>query len=188
MKLTEETLTEAEMTTWFEMISMLSSDDIGRAHEMLYSAIAEIRRHRSALAADRERVRSVVERAAAGVLGPNGPLGFHSWDVLAHLIATRAAEQLATVRPVLTDDERKQLEHHIRDHRVTCSYSCSIIERLMNRPATEVGLSEEDKALLFQIRDAQASALLSIGHLNEDVAANLTAKIALLNRLLGSSK
>lgn len=63
----------------------------------------EVRRHRSALAADRKRVREVVETEAAAVLGPNGPLGVRSWDVLAHQIATRVADQLATARPLPGD-------------------------------------------------------------------------------------
>lgn len=65
---------------------------------------------RSAQAADRERVREVVETAAAAVLGPNGPLGARSWDVLAHQIATRVAVQLAAARPVLSEEEIQALE------------------------------------------------------------------------------
>lgn len=111
--------------------------------------VREVKRHRSALAADGERVRSVVLAALDELT--------EGWSYIdrAHAgpakdaIATRAAEQLATAVPLLTVD---------------------------------------DKALLFQVRDAQASTLLSIGHLSEDVAANLTAKIALLNRLLGATK
>jgi hypothetical protein len=48
----------------------------------------------------------------------------------------------------LTADERAQLEHHIRDHRATCSWSCSIIERLMTaadfRPGIEAILADDD--------------------------------------------
>lgn len=88
-KLSDETLTEEEMTNWFELIRSFSSDHLGRAHEMLYSAIAEIRRHRSALAADRERVIDIVEEAIDR--SRDLPIGRAE-----RAIATRVAEQLAT--------------------------------------------------------------------------------------------
>lgn len=107
--LSEEPLNEAEMTNWFEMIKSFSPDHLGRAHEMLYSAIAEIRRHRSALAADRERVRSVVrdtarhaidscyydDRLQARTITVHGEKTTGCVAEVSERIATRAADQLA---------------------------------------------------------------------------------------------
>lgn len=123
MKLTEETLTEAEMTNWFETIKSFSSDHLGRAHEMLYSAIAEIRRHRSALAADGERVRGVVEQIVREEFTgkhDDATIVNADWMEIQRTIATRAAEQLATAGVGLSEDDRSELDdllRHISDQR-----------------------------------------------------------------------
>jgi hypothetical protein len=60
-----------------------------------------------------------------------------------------------------------------------------IADRVASQLAVPV-LSAEERALLYQMRDAQLSALSSIGHLGDDVCRALNAKFALLERLLGA--
>ncbi len=45
----EDILTDEEMTRWDETLRMMQSSGLGRAHEMLILAIAEIRRHRDVM-------------------------------------------------------------------------------------------------------------------------------------------
>lgn len=99
--------------------------------DRLQRAALELQRNRAAVAADRERIRTTVADLMIELIDSDGPVTTRE-EI--EFIASRAADQLATSAVRLTDDERKQLEHHIRDHRVTCSYSCSIIERLMGKP------------------------------------------------------
>lgn len=133
-----------------------------RGQSNVLRLVDEVKRHRSASAADKERVRQVVTDAAISSLPEElWESGFDAArpmvsrllfrEKAADAIATRAAERLATPTPALTADERAQLEHHIRDHRATCAYSCSIIERLLvgarsAEPAPK--LSEEERAQL----------------------------------------
>lgn len=48
----------------------------------------------------------------------------------------------------LTSDEIAQLEHHIADHRVTCSYSCSLIRRMLDESGRYTDLVSAIRAVL----------------------------------------
>lgn len=76
-------------------------------HVLAPRLLAEIRRHRVAIAADRERVRAVVSDAAEFVLGSDIYVRVGNMDStrLADAIAARVAEQLASPAPRLTADE-----------------------------------------------------------------------------------
>jgi len=134
------------------------------AQERLAVESGWVELHSTARAADEERVRSVVREAIDAelterklyVVKPHqqtmNEIVLHAYghqqacdavalqgDDLQSLltaIATRAAKQLATAAVRLSDDEVKQLRHHIEDHKVTCGYSCSIIERLLATRST----------------------------------------------------
>jgi chromosome segregation ATPase len=86
--------------------------ELERERDEALELAANVNRERHELQAaradDEERVRSVVERAAAAVLGPNGPT-CNDWSSAAAAIATRAAKQLATAAPVINDQERNHL-------------------------------------------------------------------------------
>lgn len=71
--------------------------------------LRELQRHRSALAADRERVRSVVR----DVFGQCKTNGFQLATVDA--VVERVADQLATARVVLSEDEVRALENVLGD-------------------------------------------------------------------------
>jgi len=160
--LTDETLSECLNSSW------------------PYGKMAkELLAHRAAIAADKERVRTVVKETVIATLPGHGGWCYGSTHpdtaAAADRIATRAAEQLATPvppsesdhaaltwlrglmgsiayrvepmrpaalalldrllagtsGPTLTDDEVRQLQHHILDYRATSAYSCSVIERLI---------------------------------------------------------
>ena len=117
-------------------------------YDEMIAVATELVQYRSALAVDMERVRSVVETEAAAVLGPNGPLGVRSWDVLAHQIATRVTGQLATARPMLSEEDREHLRG-IRDRELTtktaighlgggipesCDARVALLDRLLGAP------------------------------------------------------
>ena len=117
-------LTDEELKCW------MREDLAPPLHELLL----ELQRHRSAQAAREERVREVIREALhRGEMASN----LERLDGALDAIATSAAKQLAgaTIRFTetarLSAAERSQLEHHIRDHEATCSYSCSIIRRLL---------------------------------------------------------
>jgi hypothetical protein len=69
---------------------------------------AEIRRHRAAIRADRERVRSVTEMIVAHELGPNSPL-HRSGEGTIHAISDRVADALATPAQAGADDRKPTL-------------------------------------------------------------------------------
>src|SRR5678815_464732 len=78
---------------------------------MLFSAIMEIRRHRSVVADDEARVRSVVRDAlgrAELIMAPLGTAALRIHDIDA--ICTRAAKQLAMARTGVSEDELRGLQ------------------------------------------------------------------------------
>jgi DNA anti-recombination protein RmuC len=75
----------------------------------------------------------------------------------------------------LTADEAAQLRHHIADHRVTCSYSCHLIERLLT--GYTAALDEVDRLRKFEPAVAQRfldlnAANAEINRLTADLAAS----------------
>jgi hypothetical protein len=83
-----------------------SSHEVSCGDEDVISLIEEIRRHRSALAADEERVRSVVRAEMNELIANDGPV---TTPEEVDYIATRAAKQLATAAVRLSEDERNHL-------------------------------------------------------------------------------
>lgn len=93
-------LTEKELNLVFTAID---GDHDGIVDFMTRLAI-EVKRHRAAKAADKERVRSVVDAAAIRVL--SALENYETHDEAAHAIAERAAEQLSGAAPVLSEKDR----------------------------------------------------------------------------------
>lgn len=100
-------LTDEEIEHWRSVKAgrEMFGIELDHAQRHLMRAIDELQRHRSALAADRERVRSVVYDVALDALR------WHKGDPLdrADAIASRAAEQLATAGVGLSDVDRVRL-------------------------------------------------------------------------------
>lgn len=89
-------------TAWVDPVALIQCDQLQRA-------ALEIQRHRSALPADMERVRSVVTNTIDAVLTERkykAALGTEAWKIV-HDIATRAAEQLATAASSETSERYK---------------------------------------------------------------------------------
>lgn len=91
----------------------------------------EIRLLKEARAADAERVRSVVESAAAGILGPNGPVT-GSWDVAARAIADGVAKQL----PAMSAEDLATLRG-MRESRYLSADEAALLDRLLTAPASK---------------------------------------------------
>ena len=105
-------------------------NNVGGDHGFVRALIDEVRRHRSALAADMERVRSVVAGVARQVAADNYDLdetiGVFQLQALASDIATRAAEQLATGGVGLSETDRGHLRDMRERERVTKLSLCHL--------------------------------------------------------------
>jgi hypothetical protein len=157
-----ERLTDEELACWVR-------EEIAPP---LHAALLELQRHRSAIAADKERVRKVVMEVVSDAEGSV----FESTADYVTAVSYGIADQLATSAVKLTADEVKQLEHHIRDHRATSAYSCSLIERLIGTAAPAPKLTEEERNHLLSIR----------GHFLSGLPDLWSAELATLDRLLGA--
>jgi hypothetical protein len=76
------------------------------------AAMLELQRHRAAKAANKERVRAVVDGAAVRVL--SALENYETHDEAAHAIAARAAEQLATSSTVMQNVRGEIAKRHDR--------------------------------------------------------------------------
>lgn len=95
--------------------------------------VDEIRRHRSALAADRERVRSVVREAMTQAYANGRGLNSYAAADL-DAIATRAAEQLATALVGLSEEDRVRLRNIadlLRKQPVCWDMEAALLDRLL---------------------------------------------------------
>jgi hypothetical protein len=104
-------------------MSDLTDEDIARCEqtsdfcsEDFWSLLAEVKRHRSALAADEERVRSVVSEIGRAMIAAQVNAGawldslYLQGPAFVDAIATRAAKQLATAAGKLSEEERRALK------------------------------------------------------------------------------
>lgn len=107
--MTDEDLSEEQL----EVIGKLAeSGALGATAYSTRQLVREIKRHRSALAADGERVRSVVEQIAREEFTDkydNDEIVNADWVEIRQRIASRAAEQLATAGVGLSDVDRVRL-------------------------------------------------------------------------------
>lgn len=128
-------LTDEEMGVWERLIRP-GADNVGRAHEALLEAFAEIRRHRAARAADGVRVRAVVESEVSREMGQhdNDSIQEADWSEMREAIASRVADQLAPAHP---DERVTNLEAALRD----------LISISRQRPATGTELDRMESVL-----------------------------------------
>jgi hypothetical protein len=100
-------LTDKELALVF---SAIDADYDGLVDWVTRLAI-EVKRHRSAIAADRERVRAVVRKSVHDALciHDNDSIQLADWTEMGDGVATRAADQLAMPAVKLTEEERGSL-------------------------------------------------------------------------------
>lgn len=149
-----------------------------------------------------EELRAVVREAGVEVLGRTGVLVAHELpcedDAERVVLRRRVAELEAVVRAAVAASEVRSMVGAAMIAGIPeGASSLAILERSLDADVvatrvfeglagrSSVGLRAEERAILRRLRDNEARARSSIGHLGEDIRRQCDATIALLEYLMG---